>query len=147
MKSLTRIFFFLAVIVSTAAIVSCEPDNTASNNPNDPRNEYVGVWRFTETGMLKNGNNITQSYIVSIALDPNNSSQVLLNNFGNPGSSEKDVVGIVTSNQIVVSGQTLDNGWTVEGSGEKTATGKMNWTYSITAGGDKTYFSATATKQ
>ena len=146
MKPFYRIFFFLAVIASAGSIVSCAPDNSSSN-PNDARNVFVGVWQFTETGMLKNGNNISQSYIVSIILDPDNSDQVLLNNFGNPGSSDKNVVGIVTSNQIVVSAQSLNNGWLVEGSGKSTGTNKMTWNYSITAGGDKIYYSASATKQ
>jgi len=147
MKPVYRIFFFLAVMASAVSLVSCAPDNTSSSDPNDARNVFVGVWQFTESGMLKNGNNISQSYIVSIILDPDNSNQVLLNNFGNPGSSDKNVVGIVTSNQIVVSAQSLNNGWLVEGSGKSTGTNKMTWSYSITAGGDKIYYSASATKQ
>jgi len=147
MKSLFRIILFLAVLSSAGFIVSCEPDTTNETDPNDPRNEFIGYWHFTENGMLKNGKSVSQSYIVTISIDPDNSSQVLMNNFGNPGVSDRDIFGLVTSNQIVVSSQTLDNGWIVEGSGKKNSNGSMSWTYSITAGGDKIYYSATATKQ
>jgi hypothetical protein len=146
MKLLTRITLFLSIISFAGILVSCEPDTSTTNDPNDPRNAYVGVWQFTEIGM-KSGKSITQSYIVSISLDPDNSSQVMLNNFGNPGVSERDVFGLVTTNQLVVSPQILENEWTVEGSGKLIGTDKMTWTYAITAGGDKIYYSATASKQ
>jgi len=146
MKIFFRLFFFLAVLSSAAWMVSCEPDDTIDNDPTDIRNEYVGVWRFTESGYLKNGQ--LQSYIVTISLDTDNSSQVLLENFGNPGLSQSNTIsGIVTTNQIVVSSQTLTNGWIVEGSGKRSSAGKMDWNYSITAGGDEEYYTATAVKQ
>ncbi|NVO20544.1 MAG: hypothetical protein HXX13_12660 [Bacteroidetes bacterium] len=144
MKSIFRVFLLLAVIVTAGIVVSCQPDSTSNIDPNDPRNEYVGVWQFKELGKLKNGNSVEMSYIVSITTDPDNTSQVILNNFVGAG---KDVFGLVTSNQIVVSSQTLDNGVTLEGSGQKTGTGKMSWSYSTIIGGDKIYYTATATKQ
>jgi len=146
MKVFFRLLFVLAVLSSAGLMVSCEPDDTLDNDPSDIRNEYVGVWRFTESGYWKSGQ--LQSYIVTISLDPDNSSQVLLENFGNPGLSQSNTVtGIVTTNQIVVSSQTLTNGWIVEGSGKKASGGKMDWSYSITAGGDEEYYTATAVKQ
>lgn len=144
MKALLRTILFMAILASSGLITSCEPDDTSTTDPNDPRKDYVGVWRFTEN--KKSG--LSQSYIVTISLDPNNSTQVLLTNFGNPGSSDDDAVGIVTTNQIVVSEQSLQNGWLVSGSG-KLGTGgaSMSWSYSITVGGDIEYYTATAVKQ
>jgi hypothetical protein len=144
MKSIFRIILFLAVVSSAGVFVSCEPDNTTNVDPNDPRNEYVGVWQFKETKKLKSGENINMSYVVTISLDPDNSSQVILNNFVGSG---QDFIGIVTSNQIVVSLQTFENGVTAEGSGEKTGSGKMGWNYYTIIGGDKVYVVATAEKQ
>ena len=144
MKKQYFIFFALMVIALSFGLTSCESDTFYEDDPSDTRNEYVGVWRFTEGG-YKNG--LSQSYIVTIALDPDNSSQVLLDNFGNPGNSDITVTGIVTTNSIVVSSQTLPNGWIVEGTGKKEGTSQMNWTYSITAGGDKEYYTATASRQ
>lgn len=145
MKLSLRLILFTAIIAMAGLMNSCEPDDTTGTDPSDSRNVFVGVWRFTESGYLKNG--LSQSYIVSISLDPDNSSQVILDNFGNPGSSDMSVTGIVTTNQIVISNQVLSNGWIVEGSGKKTTEGKMSWTYSITAGGDINYYTATAVKQ
>jgi hypothetical protein len=143
MKSYLRFFFFFAVLFSATVFTSCETDDPLDTNPDDARNAYVGVWRFNETGKLKSGKDITISYIVSISLDQDNSSQIILNNLG---SSGQNFIGLVTSNQVVVTSQTI-NGITVEGSGENAGTGKMNWSYSITVGGDQTYYTAVATKQ
>ncbi len=145
MKNSLRFLFSLSLLVSVSFLNSCQKDNTTSQGSSDARNEYVGVWRFTESGFLKNGQ--SQSYIVSITKDANNSAQVILDNFGNPGDSGISAVGILTANQIVVSKQTLGNGWEVVGTGKKTTAGNMDWTYSITAGGDLTYYTATAVKQ
>lgn len=138
--------YFAMFLVSTSLfLTACEP--TDNNDPsNDVRDEFVGVWRFTESTTLKSAK--AQSYIVTIAKDADNSSQVILENFGNPGASDIVAVGIVTSNQIIISTQTMSNSWVVEGSGKVTnvATTQMSWTYSITAGGDKDYYTATASK-
>jgi hypothetical protein len=145
MKKHSFLLFVFLTLAFSGLFVSCESDDFYDNDPTDNRNEYVGVWRFTESGYQKSG--LSQSYIVSISKDPSNSSQVLLDNFGNPGDSDNSVIGIVTINQIVVSSQTLTNGWVVEGTGKKDGQGNMEWTYSIIAGGDKDYFTATAVKQ
>jgi hypothetical protein len=142
MKSTLRLFFLLAAF-SGLLLTGCEPVEE-ENTSDDPRDPYIGVWQFVE---LKSSDG--QSYIVTITKDPKNSAQVILENFGNPGSSEIEVTGIVTSNQIVVSSQSLSNGWVVEGSGKISNPTKtsMTWNYAITAGGDKLYYTATANKQ
>ena len=145
MKTTSRIFLFLAVI--TGFLVSgCQPVDQGTTN-NDPRDTYIGVWQFIESSSFKSTDG--QSYIVSITKDPSNSSQVLLENFGNPGTQSVSVTGLVTANQIVVSSQNMSNGWTVEGVGKISNTAKtaMTWTYPITAGGDKVSYTATATRE
>ena len=113
----------------------------------DPRDTFIGGWQFQESGGKKTI--VSQSYLVTISKDAANSSQLVLKNFGNPGISNVNVIGIVTTNQIVVSSQTLGNGWVVDGSGKITSADKntMTWTYSITAGGDRVYYTAIATRQ
>jgi hypothetical protein len=143
MKTTFR-FFLLLTALSGFFLNSCEPvdENTTGDDARDP---YIGVWQFLEGFKSTDG----QSYIVTVIKDPDNSSQVILENFGNPGTQDVSVTGIVTANQIVVSTQNMSNGWTVEGTGKITAVNKkaMSWTYSIIAGGDKEYYTATATKQ
>jgi hypothetical protein len=142
MKTTFRFFLLLAAL-SGFLLSGCEPvDNSTPGD--DPRDPYVGVWQFIESIKSTDG----QSYIVTISKDPNNSSQVLLENFGNPGTPDVAVIGIVTANQIVISSQSLDNGWVVEGSGKITNAAKttMSWTFSITAGGNKDDYTASATR-
>jgi hypothetical protein len=145
MKTTFRFFLFFTLLTGFF-LTSCEPvdENTTGD---DPRDQFVGVWQFAESGFIKSTDG--QSYIVTISKDAGNSSQVILENFGNPGMQDVIVTGIVTTNQIVVSPQNLSNGWTVEGSGKMNNANKtsMAWTYIITAGGNEDTYSATATKQ
>jgi len=145
MKNAFRLFLLIAAFASVL-YTGCEPADEETTG-DDARDPFIGVWQFAESSSFKSTDG--QSYIVTISKDPGNSGQVILENFGNPGSQSIQVTGLVTSNQIVVSSQSLDNGWVVEGSGKITNTNKtaMTWTYSITAGGDKEFYSASATKQ
>jgi len=142
MKTIFR-FFLTVAVLTILLIAACEPvDNSTSNDPRDP---YIGEWQFIESPKSTEG----QSYIVNITKDPDNSSQVILGNFGNPGSNDISAKGIVTSSQLVVSSQQMSNNWIVDGSGKFSNSNKstMDWTLSITAGGNKDTYTATATKQ
>jgi len=141
MKTYTRNLFILLLLVMMA-ITSCE---IAEDEPgsDDPRDKMTGTWQFSENS-VKSTRSI--SYTVNITKDPDNSSQVILENLGNPGSFDIHSSGIVTSSQIVVSEQTLSNGWVIEGSGKLVSSGTMNWTYSLIAGGDIEEYTAVATK-
>jgi len=144
MKTTFR-FFILMTMLSGLFLSSCEPtDETTTGD--DARDPFVGVWQFAESGSLKSTDG--QSYIVTISKDEGNSSQVILENFGNPGLQDVVVTGIVTTNQIVISTQSLGNGWTISGSGKMTNSDKssMSWTYTIVAGGNEDTYNATATK-
>ncbi len=138
-------YFLMVLVASSMFLTACTPVED-EDITDDPRDEYVGVWRFTESSTLKSTK--AQSYIVTIAKDEDNSSQVVIENFGNPGATDIVAIGIVTSNQIIISSQTMSNAWVVEGSGKvnNVATTQMTWTYSITAGGDKEFYTATASK-
>lgn len=143
MKTSLRFFLLLAVVTSLI-LTACEPTD-GDTTSDDPRDQFVGKWQFIESFKSTEG----QSYVVNITKDITNSSQVNLENFGNPGSNDVSATGIVTSNQIVISSQRMSNNWTVDGTGKmanlvKTA---MTWNYSITAGGDKLSYTASATKQ
>lgn len=143
MKTIFRLSFLVAIL-AVILYSGCDPIEDTSSG--DPRDKFVGEWQFIESGMLKSAK--AQSYVVTIANDPGNSSQVLLKNFGNSGSQSIRAIGIVTSNNIVVNSQSMSNGWVVSGSGQTSNVTKtsMSWSYSITAGGDKENYTATATK-
>jgi hypothetical protein len=139
----TILSILFALAFTSLFLIGCEPLDEGTTS-DDPRDKYVGEWQFIESFKSTEGN----SYLVSISKDPTNSSQVIIGNFGNPGSQDITVTGIATSSQIVVTSQKMSNGWTIEGSGKTTnVTKSMSWTYAITAGGDKEAYIATATKQ
>jgi hypothetical protein len=48
----------------------------------DPRQKFLGTWQFDESELKSN----QAFYQVTISIDPGNSAQVLLRNFGNIGS-------------------------------------------------------------
>jgi hypothetical protein len=145
MKPLKTTFLFFLLISALVSILysGCEPVD--ENTSGDIRDPYVGEWQFIESFKSTEG----QSYIVTISLDPVNSSQIIIGNLGNPGSQNITVKGIVTSNQVVVSSQSMGNGWLIEGTGNFSNVSKttMAWTYTITAGGNKDAYTATATLQ
>lgn len=144
MKTIFSLSLFLAAL-TVLFISACEP---VDGDPvsDDPRDAYVGEWQFIESFKSTE----VQSYLVTITKDPSNSSQILLANFGNPGSNDIYAVGLVTTSQVVISQQKLVNSsWVVQGAGSFSNVAKtaMNWTLSVTAGGEKNDYIAIATKQ
>jgi hypothetical protein len=144
MKTILSLSLFVSTLV-ILIVSACEP---VDGDPvsDDPRDAYVGEWQFIESFKSTEG----QSYLVTITKDPSNSSQILLANFGNPGSNDIYAVGLVTASQVVISQQKLVNSsWVVQGAGSFSNVSKtaMNWAFSITAGGSKDDYTATATKQ
>ena len=138
---------YLSVILSLALtslfFIGCEPVD--ENTTGDPRDPYVGEWLLFESYKSTE----SQSYTITISKDPNNSSQVIIVNLGNPGSQDITVIGVVTSSQVVVSSQRMSNSWVIEGSGSFTSKAKatMKWDYSLLIGADLEPHSATATLQ
>ena len=108
------------------------------------RDELIGDWQFISTNKSTEG----QSYVVTISKDLSSSGGVILENFGNPGP-QITAKGVVTSGQIIVASQNMSNGWIIAGLGKivDVANTSMTWTYSITVGGDKDDYIATATKK
>jgi hypothetical protein len=96
-------------------------------DPDDPVAKFLGIWKVNETCNRMN-------YDVQIQQDPGNSSQVLLDNFGNPGPGYDPAVGLVVSNTINVSAQNIGEGWTVSGSGTYQSNGTIIWNYDLDIG-------------
>lgn len=144
MKLLNNRIISLFSILSIALIWSCNPDDSTISPDEDYRDNFVGTWRFNESSYKYD---IHSYYTVVITKDPSNSAQVLLSNFGNPGSGSASVYGIVTQNNITVPQQTTGDNWLIKGSGVKITDTKMTWQYVITIGGDEHDYSATAEKQ
>lgn len=108
-------------------------------NPTDPRSKFLGTWKVNEDCSRAN-------YTILITADPGNSTQVFIENFGNPGAGYDPAVGLVVSNTLLVSTQNIGEGWTVSGEGKYQANGTMNWTYSLIISGNKMDCSAICTR-
>ena len=139
-----RYFKLLATIMFISLINSCDTTNSEGPDTNDDRDKYVGTWLFAESSSSRGPNS---TYTAVISKDPSNSSQVLISNFTGFGSGSSDASGIVTSSSISVTQQNIATDYVVEGFGSLSTSSKMNWTYSVTAGGTKDVYTAIATKQ
>ncbi|MFZ4704553.1 MAG: hypothetical protein ACOYMF_00960 [Bacteroidales bacterium] len=138
MKNLLKL---LVIVMFLSVLNACEPD-TQTGPDTDVRDNFVGTWTFSESSPNRS---VNSTYSVVISKNPSNSSQVLLSNFTAAGSGTS-AYGIVTSTSITVPSQTIATDYIVDGSGILSNSSTMNWSYSYTAGGDKTDCTATATK-
>jgi hypothetical protein len=138
MSILRNILLMLAALTFTIT-QSCEIEGDDIINPEDPRTRFLGEWKVSED--CTRGN-----YMVDIQLDPNNSTQILLNNFGNPGPGYDPAVGLVVSKTIKVSTQIIGEGWTVNGEGSYTQDGSIQWSYSLMINGVEKTCSAVYTR-
>ena len=93
-------------------------------NPDDPVAKFLGAWKVNESCRRMN-------YNVDIQQDPGNTTQVLVYNFGNPGPGYDPAVGLVVSNSIYISSQTIGEGWTVSGKGTYQSGGTISWDYAL----------------
>ena len=131
MKNLIIPFMVLISMIPACDLIDGDPVD-----PEDPRDKFLGSWKVNESCYRSN-------YMVEIKADPGNGAQVLLENFGNPGPGYDDAVGLVVSNSIIVSPQTIGEGWTVSGEGDYLTGGTISWTYTIVIGANQDDCSAT----
>ncbi len=118
----TRIFLVLISLLALQMPACLPVDEDV--DPDDPVAKFLGNWKVNETCNRLN-------YYVEIQQDPGNSSQVLLDNFGNPGTGYDPAVGLVVSNTIHVTAQTIGEGWTVSGTGTYLSNGTISWDYTL----------------
>ena len=124
LKSILLIFTALTMTIFQACVIEDDDDV----NPVDARAKFLGEWKVNEDCTRAN-------YMTEIRFDPGNSTQVLIDNFGNPGPGYDPAVGLVVSNTIKVSSQNIGQGWTVSGQGTYRSDGSVDWTYTLVIGG------------
>jgi hypothetical protein len=119
MKKLSKLLI-AAALLSLVGLSSC--DNSV-NPPNetDVRAKYVASWSCVEAGGM--------TYPVTITLDPNNSTQVLIGNFHFFGSSV-NAAAIATSNALTLASQEICSN-TIHGSGTLVNSNKINMKYYV----------------
>mgnify|MGYP006283793141 CR=1 FL=1 len=120
------------LFVLLIALFSCETDEDDNPDPTDPRDKFLGSWNVNET--------CTRGvYSVQISEDPDNSAQVLIKNFANPGFEVGEpAVGLVINDVIKLDpNHKIGDDWTVDGQGEMINDNRMEWEYELYIGGGK----------
>jgi len=123
------IIFFLILFAA------CNPDDI--NNLLITRDNYLGTWSVSDSDAKK------RTYEVTISANPNNSSQIIINNFHQYGSSYF-VYGVVSGKNLTIDYQTV-LGETVNGDGVLKS-GVLTITYYVNDVADLKTYIATYTK-
>jgi hypothetical protein len=118
MKTTIKILSALFVL-SMLVFAACEDPNGPDEG--DVREKYVATWTCTEQGGM--------TYPVTISLDANNSSQVLIANFHYLGNTEK-AYAIATTNNLTLPTQDVC-GNTINGSGTLVTASKITLKYYV----------------
>ena len=111
-------------------VTSCElGDDIDPDNGGDPRDNIVDTWRSTEISAIYG----KSSYLVDIAKEPLDSTEVVLSNFYNLGI-DTEVKGTLNGYKIYISVQVVNGN---EISGEGTLAGnfsEINFVYEVKDG-------------
>lgn len=122
MKRWLYLSFFMLL-----GFTACLPDDGSIPDETDPAMAFVGNWSVSDNALKLN-------YEVQIIKNPQNSTEILLNNFA--GSGDR-AVGLVTGKTVTLFSQTLGNGWRVSGRGQYKSSSRLEFQYSLSIGGDE----------
>lgn len=122
--------FMTIIIAFSLALLSCNSSDDDDVDPTDAREKFIGTWSVNETCSKR-------IYSVVIKADPNNSSQVFIENFGDPGMGDP-AVGIVANNHIEIDpNHKIGDNWTVSGDGTYINDKRLEWDYSLIISGSE----------
>ncbi|MFA8449758.1 MAG: hypothetical protein ACEPOW_03590 [Bacteroidales bacterium] len=128
----------LAFLMLILMVFSCSSETEDAERPNDPRDRFVGEWSVLEVPASR------LNYQVIITKDPNNSSQILLQNFAN---SNDKVKALVVSNTATLLEQTFGDGWLLQsGSGTIESDGNIDFSFNIVISEESKKYSAIFSK-
>ena len=121
---------FVGILSVMLLVTSCElGDDIDPDNGGDPRDNIVDTWRSTEISAIYG----KSSYLVDIAKEPLDSTEVVLSNFYNLGI-DTEVKGTLNGYKIYISVQVVNGN---EISGEGTLAGnfsEINFVYEVDDG-------------
>lgn len=124
-----NIFKALFILFAFILVMGCSPEDDGNPSPvPDTRDKFTGSWN------VNNENCGKEKYVVTISKDPNDASQVLINNFAFSHAGQPDI-GVVTGSTITVFKQTNSEGWTIEGSGIYGSDESISWNYTLIISG------------
>jgi hypothetical protein len=119
--------FLFSIVIASMVVVftSCDPNEDPLSDQ-DVRDNYLGTWKVQESGKGK------VTYEVEITADPDNSVQVLINNFYDYNIKP---YAIVTASTITLPSQDFAKSLQIHGSGTLSQE-KITWTYYVNNGAD-----------
>lgn len=138
-KTLKTVSWIL--LLTMVSFLACNLADDEDPEPGDPRSKFLGTWNVNET--CNKG-----IYSVQISEDPDNSDQILIKNFANPGYGVGDpAVGRVSGDKVTLDpSHKIGDNWTVTGTGVYTSNDRMDWEYDLIISGTQQSCSATFTK-
>jgi hypothetical protein len=99
-------------------LVSCTNEEPLlTQDTEDPRDKFIGSWNVRE----ETGNMVTGNYISVVTINPNNTSQIIINNIYNL-SSTAIISALVANNSLSIS-QTSITGISISGNGTYSGNG------------------------
>lgn len=110
--------FFLTI---TLIIGSC---TIASDENTDNIQKYIGTWNVVDQAAKLN-------YNVTITYNPSNSSEILLNNFADIGTT---AIGLVVGNSIIIDNQQLSSDYSTSGNGYYINSVKLEFNFNLNDG-------------
>lgn len=137
MNMKTRILLIILSLMALLVPACLPPEDNV--NPDDAVTKFLGEWNVNESCRRLN-------YTVETEADSSNSAQVLIYNYGNPGPGYDPAVGLVVTNSVYVSSQTIGEGWTVSGKGTFQTDGTISWDYTLIIGGNQSTCAAIYSK-
>jgi hypothetical protein len=98
-------------------LVSCTDEEPLLIQDTDPRDKFIGTWNVRE----EIGNQVTGNYSSVVTNNPNNTSQIIINNIYNLGSAAS-ISALVANNSLSIS-QANITGVSISGSGTYSGSG------------------------
>ena len=92
-------------------LVSCADEETVLVPDVDPKDKFIGTWNVRE----EIGNQVTGNYTSVVTSNPNNTSQIIINNIYNLGTAA-NISALVANNSLSIS-QASITGISIFGSG------------------------------
>lgn len=117
--SIQKVALFIAVlVVLQSCAVEEDPDFS------DPRDKFIGTWNVSDQPSRIN-------YTVDIVINPAQSANVILNNFGNMGGSAN---GLVVGNRIIIDKQDIGSDFLCKGEGSYISENSLKFEFELDDG-------------
>ncbi|MBS4056199.1 MAG: hypothetical protein KGZ82_02650 [Bacteroidales bacterium] len=135
-KSVSVIMMFLAALMLTVGGCALDDNIDIPGGNDDDITKFLGTWSVTDNALKLN-------YEVTIERSQTNSAMVIMRNFAGSGASAQ---GLVAGSSIVIDQQVIGQNWFVSGNGSYVTSSRLQFTYSLTIGGENEQRSATYSK-